>query len=417
MSSANKPGVDPISVFASAQMPSSALIDKFFREVEDSPGVTLDEGTVEIYGRRLKEAARLLKDYALTANPMDRAESFRYLLLMTAYAVETAITNHDALHPMWSGPGQLHLLDWGAASPDGIYRRAMVRDDCTYRVWGQLGNASYFSLDFRQSNPKVTLTRSDIEVDVDNNFEVFLGGDSRKGQWFPLYPGTSGITTREFFDDWRGAKRSRLRIECLDHGSGPPFEYNPARTAAAFDVVSDWILEAGVRFWMNRSTELEGKALNRFSPELARTETNLPVTSTGLWRLESDEALVIEFQDPMADFWGLQLASSLWHTLDYANRLTSINQAQLDPDQDGVFRVVISHRDPGLYNWLDSMGLEHGIMILRLCGAAHATVPATRLLKSADITDELRGARRCSPDERQAQFTDRREGVAHMVCD
>ena len=80
MSSANKPGVDPMSSFALAQMPSSALIDKLLREVEDSPGVTLDEDTVEIYGRRLMEAARLLKDYALTANPLDRAESFHYLL-------------------------------------------------------------------------------------------------------------------------------------------------------------------------------------------------------------------------------------------------------------------------------------------------------------------------------------------------
>ena len=417
MSSASKPGVDPMSSFALAQMPSSALIDKLLREVEDLPGYPLGEDTVEIYGRRLMEAARLLKDYALTANPLDRAESFHYLLLMTAYAVETAITNHDALHPMWSGPGQLHLLDWGAASPDGVYRRAMVRDDCTYRVWGQLGNASYFSLEFRQSNPKVTLARSDIEVDFENNFEIFLGGDFPKGQWFPLYPETSGITTREFFDDWRGAKRSRLRIECLDHGSAPPSEYNPARIAAAFDVVSDWILEGGVRFWMNRSTELEGKALNRFSPELARTETKLPVSSTGLWRLAPDEALVIEFPDPMADFWGLQLASSLWHTLDYANRLTSINQAQLDPDRDGMFRVVLSHRDPGLYNWLDTMGLEHGIMILRLCGASDASVPHTRLLKTADVMDQLRSARRCSPDERHAQITDRREGVAHMICD
>ena len=277
---------------------------------------------------------------------------------------------------MWSGPGQLHLLDWGAASPDGVYRRAMVRDDCTYRVWGQLGNASYFSLDFRQSNPKVTLTRSDIEVDFENNFEIFLGGDSRKGQWFPLYPGTSGITTREFFDDWRGAKRSRLRIECLDHGSAPPSEYNPARIAAAFDVVSDWILEGGVRFWMNRSTELEGKALNRFSPELARTETKLPVTSTGLWRLAPDEALVIEFQIQWPTSgdcnWLLRCGTRLTTPIDLraSIRLSWIRT------KTAMFRVVLSHRDPGLYNWLDTMGLEHGIMILRLCGAAHASVPA-----------------------------------------
>ena len=105
-------------------------------------------------------------------------------------------------------------------------------------------------------------------------------------------------------------------------------EYNFARVAAAFDAVSDWILEGAVRFWMKRSIDLEEKALNKFSPELARLETQLPITTTGLWRPAPDEILVIEFQDPMADFRGLQLALSLWHTLDYANRPTSINQAQ-----------------------------------------------------------------------------------------
>jgi hypothetical protein len=417
MTSVKKPGVDAVSPFASGQMPTSALIDRILREVEDAPGLSLDEGTVEIYGQRLVEAARLLQDYALTANPVDRAESFHYLLLMTAYAVESAITNHDPLHPMWSAPGQLHLLDWGAASPDGIYRRAMVRDDHTYRIWGQVGNASYFSMDFRQSNPKMTLGRSDLDLDPEGNFEIFIGGDPRKGQWFPVHPGTSGLATREFFDDWQTANRSRLRIECLDRGPAAKSGHNPARVAAAFDVVSDWILEGAVRFWMRRSTELEKKALNGFSPALRRLGTKLPVTATGLWRLAPDEALVIEFRDPKAAFWGMQLASSLWHTFDYANRFTSINQAQLRPDQDGVFRVVLAHRDPGLYNWLDTMGLEHGIMILRLCGAEDGSVPNTRLLNSADLARELPGARRCTPDERDMQLANRREGVARMICD
>ncbi|MGA7245925.1 MAG: hypothetical protein WBX19_22265 [Terracidiphilus sp.] len=405
------------SLFASAQMPSSALIDKLLREVEDAPEVVLDETTVEIYGQRLVEAARLLDGYPLTSNRVDRAESFHYLLLMTAYAVESAITNHDPLHPMWTAPGQSHLLDWGAASPDGVYRRATIRDDCSYRMWGQLGNAPYLSMDFRQSNPAVTLARSDFDVDSEGNFEFFVGGEPRDGPWLPLQPGTTGIAAREFFDDWRGAKRSRFRIECLDSGTISPSEWNAGRVAACFDVVSDWILEASIRFWMKKSTELAEIALNSFRPELARTETKLPAVTSGLWQLAPDEVLVIEFPGPEADFWGLQLASSLWHTLDYANRFTSINQAQMQPEPNGMCRVVLSHRDPGLYNWLDTMGLECGLMIIRFCGAAKASVPKTRLLKAADVGDELRDARRCSSDERHVQRSNRREGVAHMVCD
>ncbi len=417
MSWISEPDPTAVSPFALAQMPSSALIDKLLREVADEPGVKLDEHTVEIYGERLVESARVLQGCALTTNPVDRTESFHYLLLMTAYAVEAAVTNHDPLEPMWSAPGQFHLLDWGAASPDGVYRRAMVRDDHSYRVWGRLGNASYFSMDFRQSNPMVTLMRSDLDVDAEGNFEFFIGGEPRDGQWWPLHPGTSGLTTREFFDDWLGARRSRLRIECLEDRTAPRSEYNAARVAAEFDVVSDWILEAAIRFWVKKSTELEDIASNGFYPELGRTETRLPVVTTGLWRLEPDEALIIEVPDPEADFWAIQLASSLWHTLDYANRFTSINQAQAQPDSDRVVRVVLSHRDPGVHNWLDAMELERGIIIIRFCGANNASVPTTRLVKVADVPGELPGARRCTTDQRRAQLAERREGVAHMVCD
>jgi hypothetical protein len=272
-------------------------------------------------------------------------------------------------------------------------------------------------MDFRQSRPMVTIMRPDLELDAEGNFEIFIGGEPRDGQWWPLHPGTSGLTTREFFDDWLGAERSRLRIECLDGGTAPRPEYNAARVAAEFDVVSDWILEGAIRFWQKKSTELEGTALNAFLPELGRTETKLPVVTTGLWKLAPDEALIIEVPDPEADFWAFQLASSLWHTLDYANRFTSINQAQAQPDPDGVFRIVLAHRDPGVHNWLDAMDLERGIIIIRFCGAQSASVPATRLVKVADVFDELPDTRRCTPGDRHAQLAARREGVAHMVCD
>ena len=40
------------------------------------------------YCRRLRESAALLSDIGITANPIDRAESYRYLLTMTAYTVD-----------------------------------------------------------------------------------------------------------------------------------------------------------------------------------------------------------------------------------------------------------------------------------------------------------------------------------------
>jgi hypothetical protein len=273
-------------------------------------------------------------------------------------------------------------------------------------------------MDFRQSKPAVTILPSDLELDADGNFEIFIGGQERERQWWPLHAGTTGLTTREFFDDWIGARRSRLRIECLDGQlMAPRPEHRAALVAAEFDVVSDWILEGAVRFWIGRSLRLEEIARNQFQSELARTETKLPVVTTGLWNLAPDEALVIELTDPQADFWAYQLASSLWHTLDYANRITSLNQAQVRPDPDGKIRVVLAHTDPGVANWLDTTGLERGVLILRFCGAKAPKAPTTRVVEVADVERELPGVERWGADERRAQIVERREGVAHLVCD
>ena len=202
-------------------VPSSALIDKVLREVPHARDVVLDEHTTDVLVGRLQDAARLLSELSLTSNPTDRAESFRYLLSMIAYAIDAGLLNADPLEPMFSQPYRLHLLDWGGASPDAVYRRAMVRDDRSYRVHGRLGNAEYLSIDLRQGAEACTITRDELDESEDGSFEVFFGGSPREQHWWPLPNGTTGLVVRELFGDWLGAQRSLLRIDCLDGEHAP----------------------------------------------------------------------------------------------------------------------------------------------------------------------------------------------------
>jgi hypothetical protein len=396
--------------------PSAALIDKLLRALPDGPDVTLGEQTVDVYCRRIRESARVLSELDLNAHPVDRAESYRYLLTMTAYAVDAALLNSDPLEPMFSQPYRVHLLDWGAASPDGVYRRAMVRDDLAYRMHGRLGNAHYLSLEFRQSSPLCSISRDELLCDPDGNFEIFIGGPKRDKGWWPMAPGTTGILVREFFDDWLSANKSRLRIECLDGAPAPLPEHRSNRVAAAFDLIGDWILEAAIRSWINESRALANTP-NAFAPNMYRSGTKLPDVYNGWWDLAPDDALLIELPDPGAEFWALQLATSLWHTLDYANRLTTINQSQAHRDPDGVYRLVLSTNDPGVHNWLDTTGLQRGVLILRIAGAPDTTPPSTTVLKLSDIPAHLPKTTTCTPDERRHQIAQRREGVSRMLCD
>jgi hypothetical protein len=406
------------SLFAApTSVPSSAVVEKLLRGIADEPGTVLDEHTVDLLCERLHASARLLSDLPSTTSPVDRAESFRYLLTMVAYAVDATLLNADPLEPMFSQPYRLHLLDWGGASPDSVYRRAMIRDDRAYRVHGRLGNARYLSMDLRQSSPALTLMRHDLDARPDGSFEVLLGGPPRDAHWWPLSEGTCGVVVREFFDDWRGAERSLLRIDCLDGERAPRPEHNARRVATEFDLIGDWVLEGAIRYWADQSTELARDATNAFRQELLRAETRLPVTTFGWWDLQPDEALVVELRDPEADFWGLHLVTSLWHTLDYANRITTFNLAQAHRDDDGTYRFVVADSDPGIFNWLDTTGLERGVIILRFCGAANPVPPQAKVVKLGAVRSSLRGTRACTAEERRTQIAERREGVAHMVCD
>ncbi|HNC69383.1 MAG TPA: hypothetical protein PKZ77_02750, partial [Pseudomonadales bacterium] len=83
----------------------------------------------------------------------------------------------------------------------------------------------------------------------------------------------------------------------------------------------------------------------------------------GVWELGPDEALVIENRVSVAPTYiGFQLGNLWGESLEYANRITSLNGWQSCVDADGVIRLVVAHRDPGVPNWLDTTGLEQGFL-------------------------------------------------------
>jgi len=400
--------------------PSSSMVPNVIRDVEEVGAGALDESVVETYCARIVEAARLISKFAPPSDPAERAAAFHYLLQSMAYAFDQTLVSADPLEPMWSQPYRQHLVDIGAACPDGVYRRVMLRDDKAYRVYGRFGNAPYVSMDFRQSKPLVTLMPDDSDLDVDSegNFEVFVGGPPRERNWRPLHKGLTGLVVREFFHDWTKAQRSHLRIECLDGGvMAPRAEQRTSRVVAEWDVLGDWILEGAVRYWIDQTEALIKRGMNEFLPDLNRRETKLPVTTFGMWDIKPDEALVIEVADPQASYWGFQLTPSLWGNLDFANRLTSSNPAFAHRDADGVYRFVLSAKEPGLYNWLDTTGLARGIVIVRFCCAANPVAPRAKVVKLSDLGAALPGARTCMPEQRRAQIAERREGVARMLYD
>ena len=72
----------------------------------------------------------------------------------------------------------------------------------------------------------------------------------------------------------------------------------------------------------------------------------------------------------------MALGNYWWETIDYANHQSSLNGFQAVLDDDGVFRAVVSARDPGVANWLDTAG--HGQRADDLQVAARRLPPGAR---------------------------------------
>ena len=93
------------------------------------------------------------------------------------------------------------------------------------------------------------------------------------------------------------------------------------------------------------------------------------------------------------------------------NRVISINGHTAVADADGAYRVVVAHRDPGVPNWLDTIGHQKGFLWGRM-DRTNDYQPKTTKLKLAELRAQLPAATRTvSADERDAQIRKRRLGA------
>jgi hypothetical protein len=99
-------------------------------------------------------------------------------------------------------------------------------------------------------------------------------------------------------------------------------------------------------------------------------------------------------------------------TIHYGRHQSSLNGHQALIDSDGILRVVISSRDPGVANWLDSAGHSNGAMLLRCVRTKTAPVPRSRVVKFDDVVSALPSdTAMTTPDERARVIEARRRAV------
>ncbi len=243
---------------------------------------------------------------------------------------------------------------------------------------------------------------------------MIVGGPELPGNWIPLTDEAVYVNVRQFVADWERDPIAVLTIERLD-AAAVARNVTPASVATALDKAATWV-EASVAFWNMYSDGIKAMTpINEFTaPNRPAGGAVNMVHGACRWNLQPNQALVVEFEEPTATYWSIQTYMLHWlQPLDFANRVTSLNDGQARVDADGRVRVVISSADPRVQNWLDTSGLRDGLCSYRWVRATTEPTPTATLVDIADVRAHLPETTPVfGPPDRDAQIAARRRGVA-----
>jgi hypothetical protein len=108
------------------------------------------------------------------------------------------------------------------------------------------------------------------------------------------------------------------------------------------------------------------------------------------WKLEADEALVIDVMPPVCESWNFQLNNYWMESLDYRYFTICVSKGNAQFNKDGSVRVIVTHKDPGQPNWINTCGHSEGTMCwrwYRLQDVEQAVEPQCKVIKVTNLTD------------------------------
>jgi len=384
--------------------------------------------------QRLKEAGdRVYKD-ANPADPLLRADAYRFLTQNLGQAFPLALETKDPAYPMihyFTHP----TMKLGGDVSDFTYRQAWISGDYTYRITGKRGTARWFNLTVQGPKPdkipgtdwpplhepfgdipECNILGHQIETDADGNFELFIGGEERPSNWLPTTPGSRKLFIREAFDAW-GEMPTTLTIERVGMDAPRPMP-SADRMIEAMDWAGDFV--TGVmrdwpeHSWMTSGGVCDPNQLNTFPGASANTADDAKrgrMAAHMIWQLQPDEALIVEM-DNHDGFWIFGMGNVFVGSMDFLYRTTSYTPARTVVDSDNVVRFVIAHDDPGVHNWLDSQGFSDGNLTYRNLMSQNPATFRTKLVKRADVLEQLpESTAMVTPEERAAQLLERYRSI------
>jgi hypothetical protein len=353
----------------------------------------------------------------MRSDPQMQQEVARLALeALTSMSLETIAGDGDA--PQFV-PSIGQVLNVGQPNADTIYRSATITPGGSYRLQGVRGNVSLAIIQqvLPPTDPNrgaaAQLNLATLKVDRQGRYDVLVSPTKPSGytgDWWELAPSATRLTVRLVSADWGKEIEPTLTIERVDKPAGrprPPAALLERRLRALPQQV-DFIAQLFVDHVEKLRQQGVVNQVKIFHPPFSTL--NGQFYYEGVYDLKDDEALIIESAIPAkCDYRSLILTNELYETTDWYNNHSSLNGAQAGPDPDGKLRIVVSARDPGAKNWLDTAGYPTGMIQGRWTGCDSEPIPNVRKVKVADALAALpKGVATVTPAQRQEIIRERR---------
>ena len=364
----------------------------------------------------IAEAERLVREAPHIETEADLLEGLQYLAGGIAACTHLAF-DYDRDHPfLQSGTGPFTKM--GLDNPDTLYFGTRVQAGREYLVTGTRGTTT--DLSFQLLGGEYTddnVPDSETAFD-DRQLDIAANGDY---EWRFTPAANAQLVIREVYNDW-SAQRGKVAIARADTaGTAPPpltNELIEKRFAVAgkqlVQRIKTW-LQFPQWFYMNIPVN------TMVAPRLTPGGLATQYSSAGHFELAPDQALVITLPATDAPYLGFQLGSLWYVSLDYINHQTSLNGTQAQVDADGKIRIVVADRNPGVTNWVETLGHRKGFLQFRWQRVSRelteADGPTVELVGIDEVAEYLpfHESNKISPEDWRARIALRQKQIGDRM--
>jgi hypothetical protein len=348
---------------------------------------------------------RTLPDRMLAKLPEERRKDPQIQQEVARLALESLASNAiDAIGGDSDFPAFLptigQLLNVGQPNADTIYRTTRIAPGGVYRLRGRRGSLNQVKIgqvvprNAETGSGRAHLDVNTLPVDADGRFDLLISATRPQGydgQWWELRPAATRLMLRMVSYDWANEQPPTFSIERIDRPMGRPrpsaadLEQRLRALPPTIDFLGlmfvDHVEQLRQQGFVNKFKEFDvsqiGGLVGQFYYET-------------VYELADHEALIIESTVPkVCPYRSLILTNEIYETTDWYNNHSCLNGAQSAPDRDGMLRFVVSPRDPGVKNWLDTAGYPSGAIQGRWTDCDSHPIPSVRKVALTEVVKLL----------------------------